>query len=370
MRFLAPVVTVGHAHANGGKAGTHPAASSFSPADLAQVGGTQTQGNVFRREWLMLFISSQQSGRTVHFALRLRRQWHDIRRPKHARGLNADSVRKPQRDHPFTKVVIVAISGICQHHTAWHILVHQRMDMAESNIRLRLKTNLLGNARLLASLLVVSPGLGKIEPIGRGNTVASDTLTARGSSLAYPTGRSTDERRQPNVFPSWGISCHRQSRQPEHVCASWMEEPGCELVSKAHHRSRSHRPRCGARLVHLTHVARSQTCCHRLDALALNRQHQALGVVRDGNHTISMPGSLGQTIQIGLQTFPLTGEIRNLAAHCLQPTAQQSQVPVQPKHRNLLCNISSIEDVCLLILEALTATFSSTLEFSFRMKRL
>ena len=60
------------------------------------------------------------------------------------------------------------------------------------------------------------------------------------------------------------------------------------------------------RLVHLAHVAGGQTRRHRLDALALNRQHETLGVVFDRNHAISMSGSSRQTVQIDLKTFRLT----------------------------------------------------------------
>jgi hypothetical protein len=59
------------------------------------------------------------------------------------------------------------------------------------------------------------------------------------------------------------------------------------------------------RLVHLPHLARSQPRRHRLDALALDRQQEPLGVVRDGDNTIGMPGYLGQFLKIGLQTIRL-----------------------------------------------------------------
>ena len=49
------------------------------------------------------------------------------------------------------------------------------------------------------------------------------------------------------------------------------------------------------RLVHLPHVPRSQARGHRLDALAFDRQHEALHVVLHGHNAISMPGGLGQT---------------------------------------------------------------------------
>src|ERR1035437_3884828 len=66
MRFFAPVITMCHAHTNCCKTRTHPATCSFTPTDLAQVGGAQAQGKVFGREWLMLFISSQQSRSEEH----------------------------------------------------------------------------------------------------------------------------------------------------------------------------------------------------------------------------------------------------------------------------------------------------------------
>src|ERR1035437_6622328 len=92
------------------------------------------------------------------------------------------------------------------------------------------------------------------------------------------------------------------------------------------------------RLVHLAHVAGSQTRGHRLNTLALDRQHEALGVVFDGNNAIGMPGGLGQTVQIGLQTLRLAGEIRLVAAHRPQRTASQSPAPEQSKQTYLVYN--------------------------------
>jgi len=60
-------------------------------------------------------------------------------------------------------------SGIGQHHAARHTLVHQRTYLVERDLRLGLKSDLFGYARLLAPLLVVCPGLGKIEAIGGRN---------------------------------------------------------------------------------------------------------------------------------------------------------------------------------------------------------
>ena len=71
------------------------------------------------------------------------------------------------------------------------------------------------------------------------------------------------------------------------------------------------------RLMHLAYVARSQTCRHRLHALALDRQHESLRIVLDRNHAISMSGGFCQTIKIDLQTFPLTREIQLARAHSI-----------------------------------------------------
>jgi hypothetical protein len=83
------------------------------------------------------------------------------------------------------------------------------------------------------------------------------------------------------------------------------------------------------RLVHLAHVAGSQTRGHRLDALALDRQHEALGVVLDGDNAIGMPGGLGQTVQIGLQTLRLaekSGCWRLMALNVLPHGRQRQKI--------------------------------------------
>ena len=71
------------------------------------------------------------------------------------------------------------------------------------------------------------------------------------------------------------------------------------------------------RLMHLAHVARSKTCGHRLNALALDRQHESLRIVLDRNHAISMSGDFCQSVQIGLETLPLTREIQLARAHSI-----------------------------------------------------
>ena len=67
--------------------------------------------------------------------------------------------------------------------------------------------------------------------------------------------------------------------------------------------------------MHLAYVARSKTRRHRLHALALNRKHEAFGVVLDGNHPIRMSGNFCQAIQINLEARPLTRKILLAKAH-------------------------------------------------------
>jgi hypothetical protein len=79
------------------------------------------------------------------------------------------------------------------------------------------------------------------------------------------------------------------------------------------------------RLVHLAYVAWSQARSHRLDALALDRQQEPLGVVLDGTYPIGMSGYLGQTVKIGLQTIMLAREIQAAITH--RPQGNQSPLP-------------------------------------------
>ena len=59
------------------------------------------------------------------------------------------------------------------------------------------------------------------------------------------------------------------------------------------------------RLMHLTHIARSQTRSHRLNTLALQGQQKTLRVILYRNNAIGMPNGSGQTIQIALQALRL-----------------------------------------------------------------
>src|SRR3954447_22834110 len=117
----------------------------------------------------MLFIPPQQPWWTAHFAPGWWRERPGARRPQHGRRLNADRIGESQRFESLAKGAVVAIGSISQYDGTWHILVHQPTDMIEGHVRLGLKSNLFGHARLLAPLWMVGPYLGKIELIGSGN---------------------------------------------------------------------------------------------------------------------------------------------------------------------------------------------------------
>ena len=99
------------------------------------------------------------------------------------------------------------------------------------------------------------------------------------------------------------------------------------------------------RLVHLAHVARSQTRGHGLDALALQGQQKTLRVVLQGNNAIGMPDGSGQTIQIALQALRLTRKIRLATLHRPQRTALPSPPPGKSKLRYSLYNTVVVEAV-------------------------
>lgn len=112
-----------------------------------------------------------------------------------------------------------------------------------------------------------------------------------------------------------------------HVFASWQEVHGCALGSAARHRSSRIRHDVMQRLVHPALDSGGPTRGYRLEALALDGQHQVLGVVFDGNHAIRMPGGLFQTIQIGLQSFCLARESGNWRLFALEvPPNGRSQL--------------------------------------------
>src|SRR6266511_4422882 len=88
------------------------------------------------------------------------------------------------------------------------------------------------------------------------------------------------------------------------------------------------------RLMHLPHVARSQTRRHRLDALALNGKKKALGVVLHGNDTIGMSGDLRQPAQVRGQTLRLACGPLPASSHRAQVTASRSRVLSKSQRRN------------------------------------
>ena len=279
----------------------------------------------------MLFIPPQQPWWTAHFALGRWRKRPGARRPQDGRRLNADRVAESQCFKSLAKCAVVAIGGISQYDGTRHILVHQPTDMIERHVWLGLKSNLFRHARLLAPLWIVGPYLGKIELIGRGNAgmLSGKRNADRHSAVILLAQLTAILARDSNGMSSLlGESCV-------------IHDPRCQLMLLGHRRQNltphllekrlvapwriGHYVMQG--LVHLAHVAGSQPRRHRLDALALDRKHQALGVILDGNYSIRMSGYLGQTIQIGLQTLRLAREIRPVAAHRPQRTALLMPAP-------------------------------------------
>ena len=72
------------------------------------------------------------------------------------------------------------------------------------------------------------------------------------------------------------------------------------------------------RLMHLPHIVRSQSCGHRLDALALNRQQQSLAVRLQWFMTIAVPCGLRQAVDICRKAFFLSAWRVTFGAHADQ----------------------------------------------------
>src|SRR5580692_446489 len=174
----------------------------------------------------MLFIPPQQPWWTTHFALGWRRKRPGARRPQHGRRLNADRVAESQCFEPLAKGAVVAIGSIRQDHGPRHILVHQPTNMIESHVRLGLKSNLFGHARLLAPLWIVGPYLGKIELTGSGNAgmLRGKRYAHRHSAVILLAQLTAILARDSNGMSSLlGESCV-------------IHDPGCQLMLLGHRR--------------------------------------------------------------------------------------------------------------------------------------
>src|SRR6478735_7141852 len=290
----------------------------------------------------MLFVPPQQPRWTAHFASGWWRKRPGARRPQHGRRLNADRIGESQCFESLAKGTVVAIGSISQYDGTRHILVHQPADMIERHVRLGLKSNLFGHAGLLAPLWIVGPYLGKIELIGSGNAgmLSGKRYAHRHSAVI--------------LFAQLTAILARDSNRMSSLLgeSSVIHDPSCQLMLLGHRRhnltphllqKRVIVPgRIGhdvmQRLMHLAYVAGSQPRCHRLHTLALDRKHQALGVVFDGNYSIRMSGFPGQTIQIGLQTLRLAREIRPVAAHRSQRRALLMPAPEKSRQRYAFYN--------------------------------
>src|ERR1700680_1029318 len=218
----------------------------------------------------MHFIPLQQSWRTACLAFRPRRQRYHARRPKCGRRLDANRITKLQCYKPIPESTIVAIGSVGQHHTTWYILVDQRTDLRQRNIRLGLEADFPGYAGLLASLLVTCPRLGEIELVGRrdagffgGKRYAHRhptvlLLAQLPAVLASDSNRMSSFLREPRVI-------HDPGRQRMFSRHGWKH-----LVANLSQNTSIAPGRIGndvmQRLMHLAHLAGSQTRRHRLYA--------------------------------------------------------------------------------------------------------
>src|ERR1700739_97946 len=174
----------------------------------------------------MLFIPPQQPRWTAHFAPGWRRKRSGARCPQRSRGLNADRVGESQGFETLAEGAVVAIGSISEYHGTRHILVHQPTDMIERHVRLGLKTNLFGHARLLAPLSIVGPYLGKIELISRGNAgmLSGKRYAHRHSAVILLAQLTAILARDPNRMSSLlGESCV-------------IHDPGCQFMLLGHRR--------------------------------------------------------------------------------------------------------------------------------------
>src|SRR5271170_1700296 len=139
MRFTAPIVAMGDAHAQAGKTRVHGATRAFAPADSPPVGGTETEGQFLHRQRLMVFISAQQTGRTPGCMAAPGWKRSSARWPYRSRRLDAHDILECQRLQLRTEAVIISIGGIGQHDATRYILIQQRTNLCDCYLRLGLK---------------------------------------------------------------------------------------------------------------------------------------------------------------------------------------------------------------------------------------
>ena len=202
----------------------------------------------------------------------------------------------------LAKAVIVAIGGIGQHHATRHILVRAANGSVPVQSQAWSGTGLLRHACFPASFRDRWPRpradtTGSRRKTGlRGGQRHADRYLAVLLLAQLPAVLPRDAHRM--ACPSWESPCHRRSRPPPGPSASSRAAPDGVLPSAALIAPRRIGHDVMQRLMHPSHVVRGQTRRHRLDALALTGQQQALGVILDGNHAIRVPGSFRQTLQV------------------------------------------------------------------------
>src|SRR5260221_1014796 len=157
---------MGHAQAQSSKTGMHLAACTLPPTHSMQIRWAQTQGQCLHRKRLMFWVALQPLGWSSANASSFRSDGHDAGRPHGRRRLHPDDILQQEFLQAVAKAIVVAVGGVSQHWSPWHLFFDQPPDLFQRYLRFALKADFLRHARHLSSLWVLRPDLRQIQPVG------------------------------------------------------------------------------------------------------------------------------------------------------------------------------------------------------------
>ena len=254
--------------------------ASLAPSDRPPRLGRKAEGKILDLDRLVLGIAAQLFGRPAAAPdVRLGRQGPGAGRPHGGVRQNARDVGQPQRRDGCAQIDVRAIARIHQHHAARQARRTGRADLIERDLRLGLKADLLGHARLLAAGSVRGPALRQIQAIGHRQARMSIGQRQRHCDLAIVLLAELAA-----ILPG-----HAHRMRALLGKARVIDDPGLDRPMSLDRRQNHLANFCQHPLVRPAPLAdkmqqrlmlrRRRHRSHRLHALALARQHQALTVI-------------------------------------------------------------------------------------------
>jgi hypothetical protein len=288
-----PGIPMGGANAHRRKPGSQWAGAALPPGHRTVAGTRQRQSQGPGGHRLMPGITPHQLGWPSPAAIGIGRQRLKSRRPYRRRGLDADHVKQlPARDL-VAEVRVIPVAGVRQHGTARHARAKRSLNLPQRDLRLGPEGDLVRDPGLPPPPPVCRPFLGQIQTpsdrqarrlVRHGQAHCNLTVVLL-AELSAVLSRHADRV----------LALLRKTRVVDDPGPD--RPPGLDGRQRPVADRRQQRfiaPRCIGhevmhRLMERSHPPRIDPRRHRLDALAISRQHQTHAIGPQRRRPIGVP---------------------------------------------------------------------------------